>query len=145
MPLSASPIRVITSLLVIYSPLKTVADSLTIDIEMHQYLDSDGSGTSDVCVSSTIGAERLQVATAWLQQYGFKGFLGYVFVSQRLASELTLSIARWEPAATRLVLPPSVVLFSTCNKLDLRGLVSPGGPVCRLLPLLNLSDLHVLA
>jgi endoglucanase len=44
--------------------------------EMHQYLDSDGSGTSDVCVSTTIGAERLQAATAWLQQTGFKGFLG---------------------------------------------------------------------
>ena len=45
--------------------------------EMHQYLDSDGSGTAETCVSTTIGAERLQAATAWLQQYGFKGFLGY--------------------------------------------------------------------
>ena len=27
--------------------------------EMHQYLDSDGSGTSATCVSSTIGAERM--------------------------------------------------------------------------------------
>lgn len=43
---------------------------------MHQYLDSDGSGTSPTCVSSTIGAERLQVATEWLQQTGLKGFLG---------------------------------------------------------------------
>jgi len=50
--------------------------SNNIAIEMHQYLDSDGSGTSDVCVSTTIGAERLQAATAWLQQTGFKGFLG---------------------------------------------------------------------
>lgn len=43
---------------------------------MHQYLDSDGSGTSDVCVSNTIGASRLAAATAWLQQTGIKGFLG---------------------------------------------------------------------
>jgi len=43
---------------------------------MHQYLDSDGSGTSGTCVSSTIGAERLQAATQWLQQNNLKGFLG---------------------------------------------------------------------
>ncbi|KAJ8455164.1 hypothetical protein ONZ45_g10336 [Pleurotus djamor] len=49
-----------------------------IAIEMHQYLDSDGSGTSPTCVSSTIGVERLQAATAWLQQHGFKGFLGEI-------------------------------------------------------------------
>ncbi|KAI0327029.1 endoglucanase [Cubamyces sp. BRFM 1775] len=47
-------------------------------IQMHQYLDSDGSGTSPTCVSSTIGAERLQAATQWLQQTGFKGFLGEI-------------------------------------------------------------------
>jgi len=47
-------------------------------IEMHQYLDSDGSGTSDVCVSSTIGAERLAAATTWLQQNNLKGFLGEI-------------------------------------------------------------------
>jgi len=45
-------------------------------IEMHQYLDSDGSGTSGTCVSSTIGAERLADATTWLQQNNLKGFLG---------------------------------------------------------------------
>ncbi|KAI0648710.1 endoglucanase [Trametes meyenii] len=45
-------------------------------IQMHQYLDSDGSGTSPTCVSSTIGAERLQAATQWLQQHNLKGFLG---------------------------------------------------------------------
>ena len=31
--------------------------------QMHQYLDSDGSGTSATCVSSTIGQERIQAAT----------------------------------------------------------------------------------
>ncbi|KAJ5464624.1 endo-beta-1-4-glucanase B [Penicillium daleae] len=44
--------------------------------EMHQYLDSDGSGTSDTCVSSTIGQERVQAATEWLQSNGKLGFLG---------------------------------------------------------------------
>jgi endoglucanase len=44
--------------------------------QFHQYLDSDGSGTSDQCVSSTIFSERLQVATQWLKDNNFKGFLG---------------------------------------------------------------------
>jgi endoglucanase len=44
--------------------------------EMHQYLDSDGSGTSDICVSTTIGQERVQAATQWLQSNGKLGFLG---------------------------------------------------------------------
>ncbi|KAJ7285037.1 endoglucanase [Mycena rebaudengoi] len=46
--------------------------------EMHQYLDSDGSGTSATCVSSTIGAERLAAATAWLKANNLKGFLGEI-------------------------------------------------------------------
>ncbi|CAI7670457.1 unnamed protein product [Penicillium manginii] len=44
--------------------------------QMHQYLDSDGSGTSATCVSSTIGAERVSSATAWLKANGKKGILG---------------------------------------------------------------------
>ncbi|TVY15410.1 putative endo-beta-1,4-glucanase B [Lachnellula arida] len=44
--------------------------------EMHQYLDSDGSGTSDTCVSSTIGSERVAAATAWLQANNKKGIIG---------------------------------------------------------------------
>ncbi|KAI3317489.1 glycoside hydrolase family 5 protein [Xylariaceae sp. AK1471] len=44
--------------------------------EMHQYLDSDGSGTSTACVSSTIGKERLEAATAWLKANGKKAILG---------------------------------------------------------------------
>ncbi|KAJ5666112.1 uncharacterized protein N7477_008560 [Penicillium maclennaniae] len=44
--------------------------------EMHQYLDSDSSGTSETCVSSTIGQERLQSATAWLKKNGKKGVIG---------------------------------------------------------------------
>lgn len=44
--------------------------------EMHQYLDSDGSGTSPTCVSSTIGAERVKEATQWLKNNGKKGIIG---------------------------------------------------------------------
>ncbi|PFH53034.1 glycoside hydrolase family 5 protein [Amanita thiersii Skay4041] len=47
-------------------------------IQMHQYLDQDGSGTSDICVSSTIGVERLQAATQWLKDHNLKGFLGEI-------------------------------------------------------------------
>jgi len=43
---------------------------------MHQYLDSDGSGTSPTCVSPTIGAERVAAATKWLVAHKLKGFLG---------------------------------------------------------------------
>lgn len=56
----------------IHDPLNNTA------IEMHQYLDSDGSGTSATCVSSTIGAERLAAATSWLQANNLKGFLGEI-------------------------------------------------------------------
>jgi endoglucanase len=44
--------------------------------EMHQYLDSDASGTSSTCVSSTIGAERIAAATTWLRQNNKKGIIG---------------------------------------------------------------------
>ncbi|RAL03529.1 putative extracellular endoglucanase/cellulase [Aspergillus ibericus CBS 121593] len=44
--------------------------------EMHQYLDSDSSGTSETCVSSTIGQERLEKATAWLKSNNKQGIIG---------------------------------------------------------------------
>lgn len=57
--------------------LKALTDpSNKLVYEMHQYLDSDGSGTSATCVNSTIGQERVQSATQWLQANGKKGFLG---------------------------------------------------------------------
>ncbi|CAI7637596.1 unnamed protein product [Penicillium crustosum] len=57
--------------------LKALTDSSDkIIYEMHQYLDSDSSGTSESCVSATIGKERLQSATAWLRDNKKKGFLG---------------------------------------------------------------------
>ncbi|KAF8674667.1 Cellulase (glycosyl hydrolase family 5) [Rhizoctonia solani] len=47
-------------------------------IEMHQYLDTDGSGATGngVCVSSTIMTERIASATQWLKDNNLKGFLG---------------------------------------------------------------------
>ncbi|KAH7389443.1 glycoside hydrolase superfamily [Phaeosphaeria sp. MPI-PUGE-AT-0046c] len=44
--------------------------------QMHQYLDVDGSGTHDTCVSSTIFKERLEAATQWLKTNKQKGVIG---------------------------------------------------------------------
>lgn len=44
--------------------------------EMHQYLDTDGSGTAEACVSGTIGSERVAEATEWLKANGKRGILG---------------------------------------------------------------------
>jgi endoglucanase len=44
--------------------------------QMHQYLDTDGSGTSAECVSSTIFKERLVAATGWLKENKKKGVIG---------------------------------------------------------------------
>ncbi|KAK4922266.1 hypothetical protein LTR66_016616, partial [Elasticomyces elasticus] len=44
--------------------------------EMHQYLDSDGSGTIETCVSTTIGKERVTAATQWLKDNKKVGVLG---------------------------------------------------------------------
>lgn len=44
--------------------------------DVHQYFDSDSSGTSRTCVSATIGVERLQKFTAWLIEHNKRGFLG---------------------------------------------------------------------
>ncbi|KAG6817671.1 hypothetical protein H0H87_005429 [Tephrocybe sp. NHM501043] len=58
---------------------KTISDpNNNLAVQMHQYLDSDGSGTSGTCVSSTIGAERIADATAWLKANNLKGFLGEI-------------------------------------------------------------------
>lgn len=43
--------------------------------EVHQYFDSDSSGSSDTCSSST-GSDRLSDFTNWLKTNGYKGFLG---------------------------------------------------------------------
>ncbi|KAL1612325.1 hypothetical protein SLS60_000551 [Paraconiothyrium brasiliense] len=44
--------------------------------QMHQYLDTDGSGTHAECVSTTIFKERLQAATQWLKDNKKVGVIG---------------------------------------------------------------------
>jgi len=44
--------------------------------EMHQYLDSDASGSHDSCASITAGVDGLSGATKWLEDNGFRGFIG---------------------------------------------------------------------
>jgi endoglucanase len=56
--------------------LDIVDPSDRIVFEVHQYLDTDSSGSSDQCVSATIGSERLAPFVAWLRANGKKGFVG---------------------------------------------------------------------
>jgi endoglucanase len=44
--------------------------------EVHQYLDSDYSGSHTACQSTTIGADSLAGFTSWLRANGKRGFLG---------------------------------------------------------------------
>jgi endoglucanase len=44
--------------------------------EAHQYLDSDSSGSSATCVSSTIGRQRLAPFVKWLRANNKRGFVG---------------------------------------------------------------------
>ena len=59
-----------TALTSIYDPLNRYA------FEVHQYLDADSSGTTNVCVSATVGADRLRSFTEWLRLNHKRGFLG---------------------------------------------------------------------
>jgi endoglucanase len=57
--------------------MKDVVDSLNnYAYEVHQYFDSNSSGTSSTCVSATVGADRLKTFTGWLRANKKKGFLG---------------------------------------------------------------------
>ena len=44
--------------------------------EVHQYLDSDSSGSHSEAVSPTVGSERLKEFTLWCRQHHQRGFLG---------------------------------------------------------------------
>ncbi|KAL1621479.1 hypothetical protein SLS54_005500 [Diplodia seriata] len=57
-------------------PAAASNDSSKLVYQMHQYLDSDGSGTHEECVSATIFSERLAAATQWLRDTGNKGLIG---------------------------------------------------------------------
>jgi endoglucanase len=59
-----------TAMLDIIDPINNYA------FEVHQYMDGDFSGTSDQCISRTIGAEKLVEFTEWLKENGKRGFLG---------------------------------------------------------------------
>ncbi|AOD15499.1 glycoside hydrolase family 5 protein [Xanthomonas fragariae] len=59
-----------TALASIYDPLDRYA------FEVHQYLDANSSGTTNVCVSAAVGADRLRTFTTWLRTNHKRGFLG---------------------------------------------------------------------
>ncbi|MBB5865350.1 glycoside hydrolase family 5 protein [Xanthomonas sp. 3058] len=59
-----------TALASIHDPLERYA------FEVHQYLDTDSSGTTHVCVSGTVGVDRLRNFTTWLRTNQKRGFLG---------------------------------------------------------------------
>ena len=44
-------------------------------IEVHNYFNDDASN-SDACISPTIGVERLEGVTAWLEEHELRGFVG---------------------------------------------------------------------
>ena len=44
--------------------------------EVHQYLDSNSSGTSASCVSEQIGVQRIAAFSAWARKNHVRGFLG---------------------------------------------------------------------
>lgn len=44
--------------------------------EVHQYFDSNASGSSDSCITSSIGAAQFGTFTNWLRANGKKGFVG---------------------------------------------------------------------
>jgi endoglucanase len=44
-------------------------------IEIHQYFDSDFSGTSPNCKDEDIGRKSLEPVTRWLRKNNLKGFL----------------------------------------------------------------------
>jgi endoglucanase len=52
--------------------------------EAHQYLDSDGSGSTTNIVSPTVGLERLTNFTGWLKTNHYKGFLGEFAVANSM-------------------------------------------------------------
>lgn len=49
--------------------------------EVHQYFDSNSSGSSETCVSASVGADRLKTFTSWLRSNNQKGFLGEFGIS----------------------------------------------------------------
>lgn len=44
--------------------------------QMHHYLNSDGSGNDNSCVSATVGSDRLKATTTWLRENKKVAFIG---------------------------------------------------------------------
>ncbi|HEX4766491.1 MAG TPA: cellulase family glycosylhydrolase, partial [Lichenihabitans sp.] len=59
--------------------------------EVHQYLDSDGSGTHANVVSANIGVQRLQAITQWAENTGNRLFLGEFGVAADATSLMAMS------------------------------------------------------
>ena len=57
-----------------FRDLTDPADNMA--FEVHQYFDGDSSGTSDECVSETVGSDALEEFTQWLRDHNQRGFLG---------------------------------------------------------------------
>jgi len=56
--------------------LKIVDPGDNYAFDVHQYLDADSSGSTDVVVSAEVGAERLRGFTQWLKDHRRRAFLG---------------------------------------------------------------------
>ena len=57
--------------------MRTITDPITnFAFEVHQYLDSSGSGGTTNIVNANIGVTRLTAFTRWLRTNNLKGFLG---------------------------------------------------------------------
>ena len=69
--------------------------------EAHQYLDSDGSGTSPTCVAGS-GTTRLDSFTKWLQKYALQGIIGEVgwAANAGCTSEAMALLDSWQAATT---------------------------------------------
>ena len=60
--------------------------------DVHQYLDSDGGGTSPNLVSATAGSERLTTFTRWLRDHDQRAFLGEWSVARQTIGEQVAQI-----------------------------------------------------
>jgi endoglucanase len=58
--------------------------------EIHQYFDSDSSGTSPSCVASDTGVKRLAKVTQWMREQGQRAFLGEFAVADNALCYETL-------------------------------------------------------
>jgi endoglucanase len=72
-----------------FAPANIVDPANNWAIEMHQYMDSNGSGTSNSINNNDpmTGVQRLTAATQWLQQNHVRGFLGEFAVDNSIVNK----------------------------------------------------------